>query len=143
MDVGISRLTASIGRVLDRTGDGETMILLETVAGQGTGLGRSAEEMAMMLEAVGASDRLGVCLDTCHVFAAGYELRDSEGYNNTIRIFNDRHEHIGEGEIGDAGFRNLMTDPRFRLVPKVLETPKIMDADVRNLARLRRLTGGG
>ena len=167
VDTGVRRLAASIGRVLDRTPEVETMILLESVAGQGTGLGRSAEEMAVMLEAVDAPARLGVCLDTCHIFAAGYELRDEEGYDNTIRTFDeavglgrikaihlndskkplgsfrDRHEHIGEGEIGDAGFRNLMTDSRLVHIPKVLETPKVMGADVRNLARLRRLAAEG
>ena len=166
VNAGISRIAASLMRVLDKSPDVETMILLETTAGQGTGLGRSAEELAMILEAADAPDRLGVCLDTCHIFAAGYELREREGYDDTIRVFDetvgierikaihlndskkplgsfiDRHEHIGEGEIGDEGFRNLMTDPRLRQIPKVLETPKVLDADVRNLARLRRLAHG-
>jgi deoxyribonuclease-4 len=160
---GIERLAVNLLRVFDRTPGVDTMILLETTAGQGTVLGHTAEELALMLDRIDASDRVGVCLDTCHVFAAGYDLRDGDRYRDSIRVFEDtiglnrlkaihlndsqkplgsrrdRHAHIGEGEIGDAGFRNLMTDPLLRAVPKVLETPKDGDADRRNLARLRRL----
>ncbi len=166
IETGIARLSSCLLRVFDKTPDVDTMILLETTAGQGTGIGRNPEELAMMLEAVDAPGRVGVCLDSCHIFAAGYELRDSEGYEETILAFEtsvglelikaihlndsmkplgslrDRHAHIGEGEIGYAGFRNLMTDSRLHLIPKVIETPKAFDADVRNLARLRRLAGG-
>ena len=162
-EVGISRFASSLGRVLDKTSDVETKILIETTAGQGAGLGRSAEEISWMMKAVDAPDRTGVCLDTCHIFAAGYELRDRENYDNTIRTFDrfvgleriraihlndskkplgsfrDRHEHIGQGEIGEEGFRFVMTDPRLRLIPKILETPKTEGADIRNLALLRSL----
>lgn len=164
---GIGRVAASLRRVFDSTPDVDTKILLETTAGQGTILGRSAEELAMLLQAVDTPDRMGVCLDSCHIFAAGYELRDREGYEKTIEAFDkhlglqqikaihlndskkpfgsfrDRHEHIGEGEIGDDGFRYLMNDERLRPVPKVLETPKVGDADLRNLARLRGLMEEG
>ncbi len=163
VEEGVRRVTAAINRVFDQTPDVATRILLETTAGQGTTLGRSAEELALLLEMIDAPDRTGVCLDSCHIFAAGYELRTPRGYEHTIREFDttvglkriraihlndskkplssfrDRHEHIGEGEIGDAGFRNIMNDRRLRDIPKILETPKEGNADVVNLARLRHL----
>ena len=128
-------------------------------------MGRSTGELALMMERMDAPERLGVCLDTCHVFAAGYDMRSPEAWERTVSEFTDaigleqiramhvndslkplgshrdRHAHIGEGEIGDEGFRNLMRDPRFRGVPKVLETPKENEADRRNLQRLRHLAG--
>ncbi|MFO7768045.1 MAG: deoxyribonuclease IV [bacterium] len=164
-ETGMDRVAVNLKRVFDATPDVETMVLLEAVAGQGTTLGRSAEELAEILERTDAPERTAVCLDTCHIFAAGYELRDPEGYEETVRTFadtvgldrikafhlndskrplgsrRDRHAHIGEGHIGDRGFRNLMRDPRFADIPKVLETPKEEDADRRNLERLRRLAG--
>lgn len=163
VEIGISRFASSLRRVLNKTADVETKILIETTAGQGAALGRSAEEISWMLKEVDAPDRTGVCLDTCHIFAAGYELRDRENYDNTIMTFDrivglerikaihlndsmkpfssfrDRHEHIGQGEIGEEGFRFVMTDPRLRLIPKILETPKTEGADIRNLALLRSL----
>jgi deoxyribonuclease-4 len=162
VEVGINRFASAIGRVLDKTPEVETKVLLETTAGQGAGLGRSAEEISWMLDAVDAPERTGVCLDTCHIFAAGYELRDKISYDDTIKAFDttigldrikaihlndskkpfgsfrDRHEHIGDGEIGEDGFRFVMTDPRLHLIPKILETPKTEGADRRNLALLRR-----
>ena len=164
VEEGVRRVATALKRVFDRTPDVETRILLETTAGQGTTLGRSAEELTMLLEKIDAPDRTGVCLDSCHMFAAGYELRTSRGYERTIREFDvtvglkriraihlndskkplgsfrDRHEHIGEGEIGDAGFRNIMNDRRLREIPMILETPKDGDADLVNLARLRALS---
>ncbi len=141
------------------------MVLLETTAGQGTNLGSTFEELARIIELSAHSDRLGVCYDTCHTFAAGYDIRTPETYaetfdafdrligldrlrffhlNDTKNEFNsrkDRHEHIGQGEIGLDGFRNLMQDPRFAEIPKTLETPKDkdFDDDRRNLAILRKM----
>ncbi len=164
---GIARIAAAMQRIFDRTPGIRTRLLFETTTGAGTLLGARADELARILAAVDAPGRTGICLDTCHLFAAGYELRDEAGYETTIRAFDaavglgtvyalhlndsraprgsrrDRHAHIGEGEIGDAGFRFIMTDPRLRPVPKILETPKEGDADRRNLARLRRLAGTG
>ena len=140
-------------------------IWLETAAGQGACVGARFEELRDVIAASKNPGRLGVCFDTCHVFAAGYELRTPEGWGATIEAFDrslglaalramhvndskkdlgsrvDRHEHIGKGRIGDAGFRHVMTDPRLAAVPKFLETPKDKDLrwDRRNLARLRRL----
>jgi deoxyribonuclease-4 len=165
VEAGIERIARALDRVLEATAGLSTRILLETVAGQGSTLGRTAGELSRMLELVDAPDRLGVCLDTCHVFAAGYDLRGEKAYRKTVRTFDeelglgrilaihlndslkplgsrrDRHAHIGEGEIGEAGFRPLMRDPVLADRPKVLETPKEDDADRRNLDRLRRLAG--
>lgn len=147
---------------------GRTLVLLETTAGAGTALGATFEELAEMIERVSPEHRgrLGVCLDTCHVYSAGYDLvGDYEGVVanladvvglERLRLFHlndsqcpfgsrrDRHAEIGEGSLGDAPFRRIMTDPRFADVPKVLETPKGDDhaaADRRNLARLRSFLG--
>jgi deoxyribonuclease-4 len=145
------------------------MVLLETTAGQGTSLGRRFEELAAILERVESPQRVGLCLDTCHLFAAGYELRTPAGYEAAMRELDltlgidrvraihlndsksglgsrvDRHTHIGEGALGTAAFRLLLNDARFRGVPMILETPKDDDdgsADRRNLACLRRLIHG-
>lgn len=149
---------------------GTTRVLVETTAGSGTALGWRFEELADLLAAVPGevADRLGVCLDTAHVFAAGYDLRaDYEGVmaelDRTVGLERlelvhvndsraglgsrvDRHAHVGRGELGEEGFAGLMRDPRLREVPRVLETPKEDDAtaaDRRNLAVLRRLAAGG
>ena len=145
-------------------------VLLETTAGQGTSLGFRFEQLAAILERVEAADRVGVCLDTCHLFAAGYDIRSRTGYRQTMRELAaclgisrvkavhlndsqqdlgsrvDRHEHIGEGRLGLATFGWIVNDTRLRNVPMILETPKGTDpiaADRRNLARLRRLVRVG
>lgn len=149
---------------------GPTVVLLETTAGSGTALGWRFEELAALLEAIpdAVSDRVGVCMDTAHVFAAGYDLREEYGavmeeFEATVGLDRlrlvhandsraelgsrvDRHAHIGEGELGKEGFRGLMRDPRLADVPRVLETPKGDDAtesDRRNLAALRELAAPG
>jgi deoxyribonuclease IV len=148
------------------------MILLETTAGQGDALGSTFDELARIIERSRANDFLGVCFDTCHVFAAGYDLRTKRGYDETLRAFDralglgrlkafhlndsvkdlgsrvDRHAHIGKGALGLAAFSFLVNDERFFDRPMVLETPKGPDDsnDIRNLAvlrRLRRAAGGG
>ncbi|MUM77547.1 deoxyribonuclease IV [Pseudodesulfovibrio sp. F-1] len=168
VETGIARYAEALDRALERSATSRAMVLLETTAGQGTNLGASFEELARIMERSGHANRLGVCYDTCHTFAAGYDIRTPEAYAATfdhfdrvigldrIRFFHlndtrtglgerkDRHEHIGQGEIGLAGFGLLMRDPRFASVSKVLETPKETDLadDVRNLAILRGLAGG-
>lgn len=149
---------------------GPTRVLVETTAGSGTALGWRFGELAELLDAIPAdrADRVGVCLDTAHVFAAGYDLRsDYDGVMDELdrtvglerlRLVHvndskaplgsrvDRHAHLGEGELGEEGLAGLMRDPRLRRVPRVLETPKDDDAteaDRRNLAVLRRLAGAG
>ncbi|MGE5850340.1 MAG: deoxyribonuclease IV [Candidatus Methylomirabilota bacterium] len=146
-----------------------TQILLETTAGQGSSLGYRFEQLAAILEQVERADRVGICLDTCHIFAAGYDIRTADGYRKTLRELDaclglhrlqvihlndslrglgsrvDRHAHIGEGGLGLDPFRWLLNDAAFRGIPMILETPKDDDfvkADRRNLARLRRLLNG-
>lgn len=141
-------------------------LLLETVAGQGTTLGRRFEELARIREGVSRRNLVQFCLDTCHVHAAGYDLVSERGWEETFLEFDailgleslrlihvndsknergsrvDRHEHIGKGRLGVAPFARILRDPRFRAVPKILETPKGKDGvvmDRRNLSLLRRL----
>jgi deoxyribonuclease-4 len=141
------------------------MVLLETTAGQGTNLGSRFEELAAILHASVFRQRLGICYDTCHTFAAGYDLRSPDAYDKTFSWFDeiiglenlmffhlndsrkglgsrvDRHEHIGKGEIGLSAFSLLLNDPRFSNHPMVLETPKGKDLkeDRENLRLLRSL----
>ncbi|MEZ7198683.1 deoxyribonuclease IV [Pseudodesulfovibrio karagichevae] len=165
VEAGIARYTANLDRAIERSGTKKGLVLLETTAGQGTNLGSTFEELAAIIEASAHPDRLGVCYDTCHTFAAGYDIRTPQTFAATFEAFDriigldrlkffhlndtknafgsrkDRHEHIGQGEIGVEGFRNLMRDPRFKDIPKTLETPKQEDLqdDVRNLTLLREL----
>ncbi len=144
------------------------MVLLEATAGQGTSLGWRFEQLAAIRSAVPSRRRIGVCLDTCHLFAAGYDFRTPAAYRalrheldatlgpGLVRAIHmndskkdlgsrvDRHEHIGRGQIGAAGFRQFVRDRTWRGVPMLLETPKEPDfrrTDRRNLAALRRLAG--
>lgn len=164
-DIGLDRYVRNLDRAIAESGTASGMILLETTAGQGTNLGASFEELARIIKASDHGSRLGVCYDTCHTFAAGYDIRTPEAYRATfdefdrvigldrLRFFHvndskhplgsrkDRHEHIGQGHIGEDGFRNLMRDPGFSEVPRTLETPKGKDLseDVHNLSVLRAL----
>ncbi len=161
---GIVRAAATLDEAFERA-DSETRVLLETAAGQGASVGSRFEELRDIVAASRHPQRLGVCLDTCHVFAAGYDLRTPDAFARTLAAFDraiglgrleaihandsrkelgcrvDRHAHIGEGAIGKAGFRHLMTEPKLAAIPKFLETPKDekLDFDRKNLARLRRL----
>jgi deoxyribonuclease-4 len=169
---GLAQNAAAIEQALAEV-EGETMVLLETTAGAGKVLGSTFEELAQMIERIGADERrrVGICFDTCHTWAAGYDLvRDYDGVLrhfddliglDRLRLFHlndsvgehasrrDRHAAIGEGTLGEEPFRRLMTDERFFAVPKVLETPKGDDPvreDLRNLGRLReyrRVAAGG
>lgn len=161
---GMARNVAGIGLALGAV-PGTTRLLMELTAGSGTALGSTFEEMALLIGAIPREHRarVGVCLDTAHVFAAGYDLKaDYDGvwaaFDDTIGIdrlgllhlndskaslgsHRDRHELIGEGAIGPEAFCRIMTDPRLARVPKIIETPKLDDAektDRRMLARLRR-----
>lgn len=164
VQAGINRVARALNRAIDRVGP-PVRLLLETTAGQGSSLGSRFEELAAILERMRKPERAGVCLDTCHIFAAGYDIRSREGYEKTLREFDrligvgriqaihvndslkdlgsrvDRHSHIGKGRIGPEAFRCLVNDPRFVDVPKILETPKGEDMreDRRNLAKLRAL----
>ena len=144
------RLIASGLRALLRTRRrAAPLILLEHTAGQGTNLGHRFEHLATIIEGLDGSPRVGVCLDTCHLLAAGYDICSEEGYNQTFLEFDrlvgldrlkafhlndskkpcgsrvDRHEHIGKGCLGLEPFRRIVTDPRFVGLPMLLETPKL------------------
>ncbi len=164
-EAGLARVVAAINRI-HAAGHGESvMILLETTAGQGTSLGWRFEHLAALIDGVGEKSRVGVCVDPCHILAAGYDIRTAESYTATfaefdrivgcdqIRAFHvndsqkdlgsrvDRHAHIGEGFVGIEGFRALVNDPQFADRPCILETPKGDDLaeDITNLAKLRSL----
>ena len=165
VEAGIDRYVAGLDAAVRDSGTEKAIILLETTAGQGTNLGSTFEELARIIELSDFPERIGVCFDTCHAFAAGYDIRTESAYAETMDRFDetvgldrlkffhvndsktpfgsnkDRHEHIGQGEIGLDGFRNLLQDPRFFDVPKTLETPKEVDLedDRKNLALLRTL----
>ncbi|MFO0838845.1 MAG: deoxyribonuclease IV [Phycisphaerae bacterium] len=165
------RVADSLDSIFEQYPRLTAMPLLETTAGQGTTLGRSFEELAAILMALREPARVGVCIDTCHVFAAGYDICDPAKYAAMIDLARrtvglerircwhlndsrgdlgshlDRHEHIGKGKIGVAGFRNVLRDDRFHGVPMILETPKETapdgcEWDTINAALLRKLAGG-
>src|SRR5947207_3844435 len=166
-ETGLKRVTAALDEAHRRCPNYRVMVLLETTAGQGTTLGHRFEHLARILSLVAEPRRLGVCLDTCHVFAAGYALAPETEYRATFRAFDrliglsrlkafhvndslrpqgsrvDRHAHIGRGHLGLEPFRLLLNDRRFRNRPMVLETPKEegdeKDMDSVNLATLRGL----
>lgn len=162
---GLARVAAAVKEALRRTRGYRVRIALENAAGAGGALGRTFAELGTVLDRAGRPRRLGICVDTCHLFAAGYDIRTEPGYRaataecaaavgvERVLAFHlndakaplgsglDRHEHIGRGALGLTPFRLLLRDPRFRAVPKVLETPKEPEpaADRRNLAILRGL----
>ncbi len=166
-EAGLARVAKALDEVHARCADYQVRILLETTAGQGSTLGHRFEHLAAILGAVADPGRLGVCFDTCHVFAAGYALAPAAQYQATMRhldrvvglrlvkafhvndsrkVFGsrvDRHAHIGQGEMGPEPFRLLVNDARFRNRPMVLETPKeetpAGHMDDVNLATLRGL----
>jgi deoxyribonuclease-4 len=164
-DVALEREAVALNRLFNAGIGGNTMVLLETTAGQGTTLGYRFEHLARLFELVDRPERLGVCVDTCHLLAAGYDIRTPKAYEQTfaefdrilgvehIKVFHlndsqkdlgsrvDRHTHIGEGFVGLEAFRCIVNDPRFAHLPAILETPKGEDLadDVRNLATLRGL----
>jgi deoxyribonuclease IV len=144
----IALISSALAEVLKARPRGTTMILLEHTAGQGTTMGSTFEEIAAMIKGVKNSRRIGVCLDTCHLLASGYNLCDDAGYQATFTSFDalvgferlkvfhlndskkpcssrvDRHEHIGKGCLGLEPFRRLVNDPRFQHLPMILETEK-------------------
>ena len=160
---GMTRIAAGLDRAHAALPGYRVRVLLENAAGQGSCVGHRFEQLEGILARVNAPDRLGVCFDTCHAFAGGYDLRTAEGYDATMAEFDrrvglsririihvndskkglfsrvDRHEHIGQGEIGLEAFRCLVNDARLREVPKILETPKGDDTTF-DLMNLRTLT---
>jgi deoxyribonuclease-4 len=164
-DAGIEKIIASIDAIWAVIPKVKTKIALETTAGQGSCLGDRFEHLSAIIENVREPERLCVCLDTAHVFEAGYDIGSEAGVKKTFREFDrvigldrlaalhlndsktalgsrvDRHEHIGKGKIGLDAFRFIMRDRRFRKIPKVLETHKGKDLaeDVANMKTLRGL----
>ncbi len=169
-EYGMRKIIDSLNRCIDETPNVRTRIALECTAGQGAHLGFKFEQIAAMIDGVADKRRVSVCIDTCHIFAAGYDIRTKDTYEGTIAAFGktiglkylkvvhlndsvkglgsrvDRHTHIGQGEIGKDAFRFIMQDERFDRIPKLLETPKEgndYEADKRNLALLRKLMNEG
>ena len=162
----VKTVADSLNYAHSETKDCEVVTLIETTAGQGTTLGNTFDEIAKMISFVKDKKRVGVCVDTCHIFAAGYDIRTKENYDRTMKDFDniigfdmlhaihfndakkplnsrvDRHENIGKGEIGKAAFGFFMNDDRLVEIPKVLETPKGDDGyemDIVNLKILKSL----
>jgi deoxyribonuclease-4 len=164
-EAGIRQIVAGLDEVFRATKKSSVRIALENTAGQGTCLGNRMEHLAAIYDRVAKPERLGVCLDTAHLFAAGYNIRAARGWNAVMKEVDaligikqvlafhlndsktdlgsrvDRHAHIGEGKIGIEGFRHIVNDARFPERPGCLETPKGKDLkeDVENLRRLRAL----
>ncbi len=162
---GLKIIAESINIAHAKTKNFKVSSMIELTAGQGTALGYKFEHIAEILENVEEKNRMSVCIDTAHIFAAGYDLRSSKVYKKTMNEFDeiigldklhcfhmndskkelgsrvDRHEHIGKGFIGLDGFRNIMNDKRLIKIPKILETPKGKEQleDLENLKILRSL----
>lgn len=162
---GIKKIIESLNWAHERTNGFNTLSVLETTAGQGSSIGYRFEHLREIIDGVDHPERMGVCIDTCHIYAAGYDISTRDGYAKTIEEFDsvvglkklvaihvndskkglgsrvDRHEHIGKGMIGRNGFRYLMQDERLISIPKILETPKGEDLkeDKMNLNVLYKL----
>jgi len=167
LEEGIERIVKAIDQLHKQLPDCTVTLLLETTAGQGSSIGHKFEHLQAILEGVQDGERVAVCLDTCHIFAAGYPISEEKDFKATFKDFNkligfdklraihlndskkdlgsrvDRHDHIGEGKIGAEAFRHMLNDRRFKKIPMYLETPKGEEDgvlnDAKNLALLRSL----
>ncbi|RCS44753.1 deoxyribonuclease IV [Bremerella cremea] len=167
LEEGIERIILAIDRLHKELPDCPVTLLLETTAGQGTCIGHKFEHLQAILQGLKQEARVAVCLDTCHIFAAGYPISEEKDFKATFKDFDkligfhklraihlndskkelgsrvDRHDHIGEGKIGVEAFRHLLNDRRFKKIPLYLETPKGeedgISFDSKNLATLRSL----
>lgn len=166
-ETGFARIVSCLNTVFASLPGGKCRIALEITAGQGTSLGHTFEHLATIIERSKFSERLTACLDTAHLFEAGFDISTAKGFWDTVKRFDriigrdrlsawhlndsktalgsrvDRHEHIGKGKIGLAPFREIMRSTEFRSIPMVLETPKkeTLEEDVVNLRVLRELIG--
>lgn len=164
-DEGIKAIAGTINKAHDRTQGYKVNSMLEATAGQGTNLGYRFEQLRKIIDLVDDKSRMKVCIDTAHIFAAGYDIKNPDSYEKVIKEFDDiigldllkcfhmndskkelgtrvdRHEHIGKGFIGLEGFANIMNDKRLRHIPKILETPKGKEhlEDVENINVLKSL----
>lgn len=158
-DVGLKRVAEAALEILAES-DPSVALCMETTAGQGTSLNHTFEEIATILDLTKRPDRLRICLDTCHIFAAGYDIRTQETFDQTFDSFQnligidrlavihcndskkglgtrvDRHDNLGEGQIGAYPFHRLVTDSRFAAIPIVVETPIENDGHAKNVERL-------
>lgn len=158
----INKIADSLQNIIDKFKEINITILLETTSGQGSVIGSDFSDLARIHSLLNFSPRIGFCVDTCHIFAAGYDIRTEDGYNevtslliNTLGLENikcwhindsltelgsgkDRHASLGGGEIGLTPFKILMRDERFNSIPAILETPKENNGDIENLAILRK-----
>ena len=159
-------LSENLNKLLDETIGTDVMVVLETTAGQGTNLGYRFEHIRQVINSIEQKHRIGVCIDTCHIFAAGYDIRTAKSYQATFDKFDriigienlkvlhlndsksefrsrvDRHEHIGKGKIGLEAFKLLVNDERFQNIPMIIETPQNEEMHQVNLETLKRLIGG-
>jgi deoxyribonuclease IV len=167
LEAGLTTLVGALDEVTRRTEGWSVRVALENTAGAGSTLGSCAEELGVILARARHPERLAVCVDTCHLFAAGYDIRTPRGFAAALGKLDravgidrlvafhlndsraglgsklDRHENIGAGRIGLSAFRFLLNHPRLGTLPMILETPKRDDGDARNLAALRRLRRRG
>ena len=167
----IGYICDALNKAFDKTPDIKVRILLETAAGAGNHAGRTFDELRRMIDLIQFPKRIGVCVDTCHIFAAGYDIRTEAAYRKTfdefskvvgrrrLRAFHlndskavlgshvDRHQHIGRGHVGREAFRLLLNDARFARLPMIIETPKSDDErddwDAVNISLLKRLRAKG
>ena len=160
--IAINKIAESLQRIIDTFKNTNITILLETTSGQGSVIGSDFSELASIHRLLNFSPRIGFCIDTCHIFAAGYDIRTVTGYNDVTSLLisklglenikcwhlndslnelgsgKDRHASLGVGKIGLPPFEILMQDKRFNSLPAILETPKENNGDIRNLAILRK-----
>lgn len=163
VDAGIENFQKNLNRAMNQHLPDLT-VLLENMAGAGTSIGSTFEEILRIMNGLNRPQQIGVCLDTCHAFAAGYDLRAPENVKKTFLDFNkiigldrlkcihandcrfklgehhDRHHHIGQGFIGKQGFQSIVTHPKLKKTPFILETPKVDDMDRENMELLRTLS---
>jgi deoxyribonuclease-4 len=167
IDIGLARLCDSLDKLHDETQGYKVQVALETTAGQGSYLGGRFEEFPKIFDGVKAPERLVICMDTCHVFASGYDIRTPAGFSATLDEFDaviglaklkvvhandsqkglgchvDRHAHIGQGEIGIDAFRFLVNEPRLQGLPIIVETPEAEKMHAVNVKCLRDLIDSG
>lgn len=162
---GMDRIAANLNKLFSELKNNTVTVCLEATAGQGSNLGYTFEQLAYMIDKVEDKSQIGVCVDTCHIFAAGYPITEPSDYKKTMKQFSDvigldklqvlhlndskkelgakvdRHEHIGQGKIGIEAFRNILNDKKLAKIPMIIETPKEEDLedDIKNLALLRSL----